>query len=60
MCFMASLMNIVKYMVCEKEILASQKDIKGGEGVLDPRVESSNLSFYFLFNPSPTLPTPKC
>ena len=53
-------MNIVKYMVCEKEILASQKDIKGGEGVLDPRVESSNLSFYFLFNPSPTLPTPKC
>ena len=47
MCFMASLMNIVKYMVCEKEILASQKDIRGGRG---SRPHSGKFDFIFLFS----------
>ena len=48
MCFMASLMNIVKYMVCEKEILASQKDIKGGGR--GSRPQSGKFKFIFLFS----------
>ena len=49
MCFMASLMNIVKYMVCEKEILASQKDIEGRGGSCS-RPQSGKFKFIFLFS----------